>query len=113
MGEAREYVRDRLREALTDLKLADAILLTSELVANAVRHSHTDEDDGIGLEIDVRPDAVRVSVVDSGAGFDRSTVQVVDGIGGWGLTIVERLADRWGNATNSGGKHRVWFEIDR
>lgn len=113
MGEAREYVRDRLREALTDPKLADAILLTSELVANAVRHSHTDEDDGIGLEIDLRPDAVRVSVIDSGGGFDRTKVQVVDGIGGWGLTIVEMLADRWGNATGPPEKHRVWFEIDR
>jgi hypothetical protein len=31
-------------------------------------------------------------------------------VGGWGLFLVEKLADRWGVARNS--LTRVWFEID-
>jgi hypothetical protein len=54
---------------------------------------------------------VRVEVVDQGAGFipvarDRPVTEV----GGWGLHLVETLADRWG--VHEGSTH-VWFEIDR
>lgn len=113
MGEARECVEAHCRDVLPEAKLADAILLTSELVANAVRHADADEGEGVGLEVDVRPDAVHVSVIDSGSGFDRTAVKIVDGIGGWGLTVVEKISDGWGNEMKPNGSHRVWFEIAR
>jgi anti-sigma regulatory factor (Ser/Thr protein kinase) len=57
------------------------------------------------------PRKVRVEVVDQGDGFvplarDRPTNEP----GGWGLHLVEALADRGG--VYEGSTH-VWFEIDR
>jgi anti-sigma regulatory factor (Ser/Thr protein kinase) len=53
-------------------------------------------------------------VTDSGPGFEpeqpRPTPHV-DRPGGWGLCLVDRLADRWG--VDSGNRTAVWFELDR
>jgi anti-sigma regulatory factor (Ser/Thr protein kinase) len=108
MGEAREYVRTHLSQILSAPKLADVELMTSELVSNAVQHAPPEGK--IGLEIDVGPNAVRVSVTDSGAGFEPAARERVGDIGGWGLVIVDRFSDRWGVQHPP---HRVWFEIDR
>jgi hypothetical protein len=52
-----------------------------------------------------------VEVVDQGSGFvpvarDRPATEA----GGWGLHLVETLANRWG--VHEGSTH-VWFEISR
>jgi len=54
-----------------------------------------------------------VSVADTGRGFDVEKIlpTAVDVPGGWGLFLVEALADRWGIDVSL--PHRVWFEIDR
>jgi anti-sigma regulatory factor (Ser/Thr protein kinase) len=92
--------------------LADVRLLVSELVTNSVRHSGLRERDSVRLHVQVTPSTLRVEVADSGEGFeprrrdaDRSRP------GGWGLYLVEELADRWGVARNH--STRVWFEMDR
>jgi serine/threonine-protein kinase RsbW len=108
MGEAREYVRSRLSEVLSASKLADMELMTSELVANAVQHPPPDGE--IRIELDLRSEDVRLSVIDAGAGFDLAAVERPRELGGWGLFIVERVSDRWGIEDDP---HRVWFEIDR
>ena len=91
--------------------MADVRLLVSELVTNSVRHSGAAPPDPVGLEVELDSETIRVEVSDSGSGFDplprdadRSRP------GGWGLYLVDRLADRWGVARNS--LTRVWFEID-
>jgi hypothetical protein len=33
-----------------------------------------------------------------------------DAVGGWGLMLVDRIADRWGIANGTGGTC-VWFEL--
>jgi anti-sigma regulatory factor (Ser/Thr protein kinase) len=108
-------VRDRLADVLTPPKLYEAELLTSELVTNAVRHAHVGEEAVIRIRIEVEPRTVHVSVVDAGEGFDVSRVvprSPDDGEGGgWGLFLIEKLADRWG--VDSSSPHGVWFEIDR
>jgi anti-sigma regulatory factor (Ser/Thr protein kinase) len=63
-------VRDKLHGFLGPRRLAEAELLTSELVTNAVRHAQLKVADPIGLDIDVDSDTVHVAVVDAGAGFD-------------------------------------------
>jgi signal transduction histidine kinase len=84
-------------------------LLTSELVANAVRHAAARV---VELTCEVAADWVRVEVADSGAGSGRKPVpRNPDYTGGWGLYMLEELASRWGVA--DGGGTRVWFEIDR
>jgi anti-sigma regulatory factor (Ser/Thr protein kinase) len=92
--------------------MADVRLLVSELVTNSVRHAGVGPPESVGLDVAVDPETIRVEVRDAGAGFeprprdgDRSRP------GGWGLYLVDRLADRWGVARNH--FTRVWFEIDR
>jgi len=53
---------------------------------------------------------VRVEVADHGPGFAAAPGRPdAEDIGGRGLFLVDRLADRWGTAE---GGTRVWFELD-
>lgn len=84
----------------------------SELVANSVRHASAAPETPVGLEVCVSAERVRVEVSDAGAGFTpraRTPEQTAEG--GWGLFLVDRLADRWGVKGN--GQTLVWLEIDR
>jgi anti-sigma regulatory factor (Ser/Thr protein kinase) len=112
VADARRYVRDRLDGLLSSEKLAEAELLTSELVTNAVRHARLKDGDPIAFEVHVDADTVHVAVVDDGAGFDFSKIfeEPRDPLGGWRLFVVGRVSDRWGIASHP---HTVWFEIDR
>src|SRR3989442_12902223 len=56
-----------------------------------------------------------VEVADAGQGFNGSLARprVVAGsasASGWGLFLVDRIADRWG-AVQVGGETRGWFEL--
>ena len=96
-------------ELLPPDRLADARLLVTELVTNGVLHGDGD----VRLRVEASSEKVHVEVVDDGDGF-RAVRRVPDRDrdrnGGWGLGIVEALADRWG--VFAGSTH-VWFEIDR
>jgi anti-sigma regulatory factor (Ser/Thr protein kinase) len=113
VADARSHVRDKLHGLLGSQRLAEAELLTSELVTNAVRHARLKEGDPIGLEIDVDSDTVHVAVVDGGTGFDFGKLleEPGDRRGGWGLYLVHKVSDRWG--IDASPPHSVWFEIDR
>jgi anti-sigma regulatory factor (Ser/Thr protein kinase) len=91
-------------EALEDIRL-----LVSELVTNSVRHSGTH--DRVVLVVSGQGRTVRVEVSDAGMGFEPTPrVGGYDRVGGWGLHLVDHLADRWG--VHTGRRTRVWFEID-
>jgi anti-sigma regulatory factor (Ser/Thr protein kinase) len=113
VADARRSVRDRLDGLLSSRRLAEAELLTSELVTNALRHARLKEGDPIGLDIDVDTDTVHVAVVDGGKGFDFRKLfeEPRDPRGGWGLFLVDKVSDRWG--IDASPPHSVWFEIDR
>ena len=66
----------------------------------------------VGLLVGASPRCLRVEVTDEGPGFERprSPAPHDDG-GGFGLVLVERIATRWGVASDVGSC--VWFEIDR
>ncbi|HYX79934.1 MAG TPA: ATP-binding protein, partial [Actinomycetota bacterium] len=90
----------------------DVRLLVSELVTNAVRHGPGEPSGPIHIRLDVEPRVVRVEVVDPGEGFvPRERDPRDDALGGWGLFLVSKLADRWG--VESEPSTRVWFELDR
>jgi len=90
--------------------LDDIRLLVSELVTNSVRHAAA-ERDLVRLAVSSRGSTVRVEVSDGGTGFEpRARSKPQDEAGGWGLHLVDRLADRWGVET--GRRTRVWFEIE-
>ncbi|MGZ8599596.1 MAG: ATP-binding protein [Actinomycetota bacterium] len=111
VGEARRHVRSRLAGILPTQAVADVELLTSELVSNAVRHALLNGNGTIGLSIESESATVRISVVDSGEGFDPTKRARDPGPdeGGWGLFLVEEMSDRWGIDESP---HGVWFEID-
>jgi anti-sigma regulatory factor (Ser/Thr protein kinase) len=85
-------------------------LLVSELVANAVIHGSERSSDTVRMRIWTTPASVRVAVNDRGPSFERESGPEQLEVGGWGLYLVERLADRWGVRRGAGTE--VWFEID-
>ena len=109
-AEARRSLGAGLGRVDPDL-LGKLRLLVSELVSNSVRHAGLQSDDLIRLSVWESAGRVRVEVTDPGGGF-RPRVPDPDLLNptGWGLYLVDRLADRWGVATN--GETRVWFEVD-
>jgi|FLYK01.1.fsa_nt_gi uncharacterized protein YjbJ (UPF0337 family)/anti-sigma regulatory factor (Ser/Thr protein kinase) len=102
---ARRVVQE-LRGVLSPEVVGDVSLLVTELVANSVRHAGLGGEDRIHVRIQLAADRLAVEVVDDGLGFrpsDRTE-------GGWGLYLVDRLADRWGIQRD--GATVAWFEID-
>jgi anti-sigma regulatory factor (Ser/Thr protein kinase) len=112
------YAVTAARLALADLdsqldpSLAfDVRLLVSELVTNSVQHARVAAEDSIVLVMSISSETVRVEVRDEGPGFEPpSSAPPDDADAGWGLFIVEQLADSWG--VGDGGKG-VWFEMRR
>ncbi|ONK10804.1 Phosphoserine phosphatase RsbU [Streptomyces sp. MP131-18] len=111
---ARGFVRDTLQGwGLTDL-IEDAVVLTSELVTNAVVHA--------GTSADVRclrdPEGVRVEVVDRHPERELPLAEVSRGRldlnseGGRGLLLCAALASRWGVDYTATDKC-VWFRLDQ
>jgi anti-sigma regulatory factor (Ser/Thr protein kinase) len=92
--------------------LSDVRLLVSEVVTNSVKHAGAGPDDSITMEVVIRSDVVRIEVSDFGEGFEPPTPNPdPDQDAGWGLFLVEQIADRWG--VRSEGGTSVWFELAR
>ncbi len=98
-------------EGAVDRPLVDALrLLVTELVGNSVRHGNADS---IELRVEVGRDRVRTAVTDDGRGFDPAAVDGPrEDQTGWGLVMVDRLAERWG-VDRDAGSTRVWFDLPR
>jgi len=88
----------------------DVLLLVTELVSNAVRHSSAGPDGLVRVELRRGPDVLRVAVSDEGTGFTADAPLEPNEDGGWGLALVDRIADRWAVAPIGSGT-RAWFEI--
>ncbi|MEV5915146.1 SpoIIE family protein phosphatase [Streptomyces chartreusis] len=106
VGRARDVVREQLHDwGLA--RLADtAELLVSELVTNAVRHSHGHPVElrlvrGDTLLCEVDDDDHELPTLLSAGPFDDA---------GRGLRVVSMLAREWGTSRTSAGK-TVWFEL--
>jgi len=83
-----------------------AALLTSELVTNAVSHTHQP----FTVSVDNTGQGVRVAVVDGSP--TPPVVRPADEVSehGRGMRLVDRLASEWGTDAVPGGK-QVWFEL--
>ena len=108
---ARSALQAVLGDEPTVMFVRDAILLTSELVSNAMMHSAG----GCSLHATYRPhpDRLRVEVSDDSTELpemapdaDPSSLRV----GGLGLRLVDTVATRWGCDRRDDGKV-VWFEL--
>jgi anti-sigma regulatory factor (Ser/Thr protein kinase) len=101
-----------LEERLDADVLDDIRLLVSELVTNAIRHADAPPGGQVAVDVSIKGDSVRVEVADPGEGFEpEPRDEAMTKPGGWGLYLVDRIADRWGIIRNR--MTRVWFEIDR
>jgi anti-sigma regulatory factor (Ser/Thr protein kinase) len=87
----------------------DITLLVSEVVTNCVVHADLAPGQEIDLRLKRTAETVRVEVRDEGRGFADSLLQGA-GSRGFGLYLVEQLADRWG--VERGDQTCVWFEVD-
>ena len=91
----------------------DVVLIISELVTNSVRHAGLDASEPVQLSVRVEGDTVRVAVRDPGPGFKPPPAPSDPAhVGGWGLVLVEQLAERWG-VDHDGQANVVWCELKR
>ncbi|MFD8705905.1 ATP-binding protein [Kitasatospora sp. NPDC059648] len=108
MKAARSRAAELAKEWELQSRADDVQLILSEVLTNAVRH-------GAGRQVTVlyRLDTARLRVEVRDQGDALPCQRSVDGEAedGRGLTIVERLASRWGVDERVIGK-AVWFEID-
>jgi anti-sigma regulatory factor (Ser/Thr protein kinase) len=99
---APRLARRALEEVLDESPvLENARLLASELVNNAVLSSGCGADDIIRVVAHVDDGFLVVSVHDPGVAPRLP--------GGFGLRVLQRLADRWGTESPDG--HRVWAAL--
>jgi len=101
-----------LRGDLDEPLMETMRLLVTELVANSVRHASARF---VSVKAVVTGSSVWLEVTDEGPGFEvagalRKGAQSDES--GWGLFLVERLANRWG-VQREGDATRVWLELRR
>ncbi len=110
----RRFCREHLQQVLTERDrredvIADAELVVSELLTNAVRAGcHAAR-----LELVLHRDLVRISVADDAPGTPRHRRPAEDagrGPGGWGLWILDEIADEWAVEPLTPGKE-VWAAL--
>lgn len=105
VGSARQFVLSELGEVLPD-DLDSAVLLTSELVTNAVLHARTP----LCVGVTRAGGSAMITVSDRVAEQPRPQPRSATRLGGRGLALVAELADDWGGVTTPGGKV-IWFTI--
>ena len=105
-GAARRFVDSVLRESNLEELRETVLLLTSEVVTNAVIHAHTTVD----LIVVVDHSRVRVEVSDDDDRKPELRRAGEQDVSGRGLVLVEILSVAWGVRPRSRGKC-VWFEV--
>lgn len=100
---ARAFVRETLGEQVDDDDLQDVLIVTSELVTNAVMHT------GSASQLEVRPgdDEVELRVSDGDPRAPARRTLVGLQAQGRGLALLGALAQRWGVDEREDGK-TVW-----
>ncbi len=104
---ARRMTAETLRK-LPDALLADAEIVVTELVTNAVLHGAPP----IVLRVSGRRERVRIEVVDCGRNVPLRLHRGVDGMTGRGIAVVEALSNTWGVEPSGTGKV-VFAELGR
>lgn len=89
--------------------LGDVMLVASELVTNAVLHSGCSDDHLIQVDVERRAQRLLITVRDPGLSGTEAQGRPGGVDGGWGLLIVDELAQRWGAERADG--YCVWAEV--
>jgi len=114
--QAPALARAEIAECCRELELGGSlcqslILLVSEVVSNAVRHSTGDRQTPVRLVAAFGERTIHVTVTDAGNGFTPRPRDPARTHDGYGLYLLEKVADRWG--VESRGDTKVWFELPR
>ena len=113
-AEARRRVRDAIRSWRVPVDLDAALLLTSELVTNAIRHEAGQEAgqgaQAVMLAIASSRGRLRVDVHDTSRSLPAVAEVPADAETGRGLLLVETLSDEWGFYRTPAGK-AVYFTL--
>lgn len=106
-AEGRRFVADHLARWQVPAQVSDeTVLLTSELIANAIRHAPPP----LCLQVSVHARVVRVQLHDSNPVTPVLKRPDFTHRGGRGVWLIDTLATRWGFHEQPPGK-QVWFEI--
>ncbi|MFD7664890.1 ATP-binding protein [Streptomyces sp. NPDC059788] len=110
---ARGYLRDLAEVWRLPGEVAEtAVLVLSELMANACVHARIPRDRYIRVRCLLHAGRLRVEVSDACSGMPEPRVAGVDDEGGRGLALVAALADEWGVYPRPYGIGKVvWFEL--
>jgi anti-sigma regulatory factor (Ser/Thr protein kinase) len=104
-GIARRFVEEHFTGEVEGEALDDLRLVATELVENAYLHGRGE----IRLRLEAVGDRVRIEVIDEGEGEAiKIRREAEDGLGGYGLRVVDRLSESWG--AHEGTTH-VWAEL--
>jgi hypothetical protein len=108
----RRLLERELAERIPPSLLADVALLTTELIANGVRHGGAGPDRSLRLLLEGTSPGLHVEVTnaDRVIGAIAPRVPDLDGGGGIGLRLVDQIASRWGVREDQPAG--VWFEMD-
>ena len=110
-ADAPRKAREALTFAASDLPeqvQEEAALLVGELVTNSVIDGSADPQDVIGLLISVGRAKLRVEVADRSGAIAEQRPPSPDG--GYGLTLVDAFASRWG-VEQRDGRNVTWFDL--
>jgi anti-sigma regulatory factor (Ser/Thr protein kinase) len=112
VGEARRHLlSDLLGAGVRGLAVTDAALVISELASNALQHGKPLPGEAIRVAWELDAGRVRISVSDGGGPTLPELGQpTATAVGGRGLRIVARLAQRWGTSNGPEGT-LVWAEV--
>jgi len=106
---ARRFVADRLEEWGLDTLLDDALLVTSELAANAIMHAESE----CVIRVSLTESTLRIDVLDSGAGTPEPQPRSFTEEHGRGLVLVDAVTAAWGLDMVPGDGKVVWAELSR
>lgn len=105
--DARAFVRETLVRWRISEPLDDALLVVSELAANALTHARS----SYRLRLSATAHALRIEVDDDGVGTPEPQPLTETEEHGRGLHLVGALAASWGMESAESGGKRVWAEL--
>jgi len=113
-GQAPSLARQATREVLAGWRVTHleetAALLVSELVTNSVRHACT-QGTGLALRLEIAGTSLRIEIHDGDPRWPEPSTATGLDESGFGLVLVDALADKWGVRDTATGK-AVWAELD-
>jgi anti-sigma regulatory factor (Ser/Thr protein kinase) len=103
---ARRAVASAVCRCGSQVDLDEALLLTEELCANALRYGGGE----VALEVRISEGKMTVEVTDPSPDLPVLGHPEEMDESGWGLSLVDRLASSWGTRSLPGDGKVVWFE---